>query len=59
MLPRAQGGVVDVELNVYVVKGLRIVDSSIMPSIPMANTQTIVYAVAEKAAGLTKKTYDL
>lgn len=59
MLPREQGGVVDVELNVYGVKGLRIVDSSIMPFIPMANTQTTVYAVAEKAADLIKKTHDL
>lgn len=59
MLPRDQGGVVDAELNVYGVKGLRIVDSSIMPFIPMANTQTTVYAVAEKAADLIKRTYGL
>lgn len=59
MLPRDNGGVVDAELNVYGVEGLRIVDSSIMPFIPLANTQTTVYAVAEKAADLVKKTYDI
>lgn len=59
MLPRDQGGVVDAELKVYGVDKLRIVDSSIMPFIPMANTQTTVYAVAEKAADLIQKTYNL
>lgn len=59
MLPRDQDGVVDAELKVYGIERLRIVDSSIMPFIPMANTQTTVYAVAEKAADLIRKKYNL
>lgn len=59
MLPRDMGGVVDAELNVYGVKGLRVVDSSIMPFLPRANTQTTVYTVAEKAADLIKKAHGI
>ncbi|KAI1824685.1 putative GMC oxidoreductase [Xylaria intraflava] len=59
MLPRASGGVVDERLRVYGVKGLRVVDSSIMPLSPCANIQTTVYTVAEKAADLIKKDHGL
>ncbi|KLU87079.1 hypothetical protein MAPG_06084 [Magnaporthiopsis poae ATCC 64411] len=54
MLPRELGGVVDQQLKVYGVKKLRIVDGSIMPTLPGANTCQTVYAVAEKAADLIK-----
>lgn len=47
--PREEGGVVDANLKVYGVKGLRVVDASIMPLVPAAHTMTTVYAVAEKA----------
>ncbi|KAF2433304.1 alcohol oxidase [Tothia fuscella] len=50
MLPKAKGGVVDEKLSVYGVKGLRVVDASIFPILPRANLQTLVYAVAERAA---------
>lgn len=59
MAPRGKGGVVDAELRVYGVEGLRVVDSSIMPLITQANTQTTVYAVAEKAADLIKRSYGI
>ncbi|KAI1137459.1 putative GMC oxidoreductase [Hypoxylon sp. FL0543] len=59
MLPREKGGVVDPRLRVYGVKGLRIVDSSIMPLIPRANVQTSVYTVAEKAADIIKEDHGL
>ena len=39
MLPQAQGGVVDSDLKVYGVQGLRIVDASIFPLIPDGNIQ--------------------
>jgi choline dehydrogenase-like flavoprotein len=55
MLPKGKGGVVDEKLRVYGTTNLRVVDASIMPSIPRANTQTTVYAVAEKAADLIKE----
>jgi hypothetical protein len=50
MLPRELGGVVDSELRVYGVKGLRVVDASVMPMIPGAHLQSTIYAIAERAA---------
>ena len=47
-MPRKLGGVVGEDLLVYGVKGLSIVDASIMPIIPGAPTQVTTYAVAEK-----------
>lgn len=52
MLPLEKGGVVDEKLKVYGTKNVRVVDASIMPMIPRANTVTTVYAVAERAADL-------
>ncbi|KAM5536363.1 hypothetical protein V8D89_009961 [Ganoderma adspersum] len=54
MLPRDKGGVVDPELRVYGTRGLRVVDLSVVPLIPSAHTQSIVYAVAEQAADIIK-----
>jgi choline dehydrogenase len=42
--------VVDSELRVHGISGLRIADASVMPSIPSANTAATVYAIAERAA---------
>ncbi|KAK3986196.1 hypothetical protein QBC44DRAFT_361744 [Cladorrhinum sp. PSN332] len=57
MLPREKGGVVDSWLHVYGVKGLRIVDSSVIPLATRGNTQTTVYAVAERAADLIREEF--
>ncbi|POS69595.1 GMC oxidoreductase [Diaporthe helianthi] len=54
MLPLELGGVVDPQLRVYGVQGLRIVDASILPLIPSAHTQETMYAVGEKAADVIK-----
>ncbi|KAK3367923.1 hypothetical protein B0H63DRAFT_404545 [Podospora didyma] len=59
MLPLECGGVVDPQLHVHGIEGLRIVDSSIIPLATRGNTQTTVYAVAERAADLIKKQYSL
>jgi choline dehydrogenase len=44
--------VVDDELRVHGIRGLRVADASVMPSIPSANTNATVYAIAERAAEL-------
>ncbi len=54
MLPREKGGVVDAELRVHGVDGLRVVDASIFPTHVQGNIVSLVYAVAEKAADLIK-----
>jgi choline dehydrogenase-like flavoprotein len=55
MRPREQGGVVDERLRVYGTKRLRIVDASVFPLEPVGNIQSVVYAVAERAADLIKE----
>lgn len=50
MLPRESGGVVDANLNVYGVSNLRVVNSAIIPLIPSAHLQAVVYAIAEKVS---------
>lgn len=44
--------VVDTELRVHGVGGLRVADASVMPAIPSGNVAATVYAVAERAADL-------
>ena len=46
--------VVDPQLKVYGVDGLRVADGSIMPSIPSANTHTTIVAIGERAAEFIK-----
>ncbi|KAI8316991.1 Dehydrogenase xptC [Colletotrichum sp. SAR11_240] len=55
MLPLELGGVVDQTLRVYGVKNLRVVDASVMPMVPSANTCQPTYALAEKAAEIIKQ----
>jgi len=54
MMKRELGGVVDTELNVYGVTGLRIVDISIIPIIPTCHLLNTRYAIAEKAADIIR-----
>ncbi|KAH6867735.1 hypothetical protein B0T10DRAFT_596953 [Thelonectria olida] len=51
---REEGGVVNGQLKVYGVQGLRIVDASVIPLLPASHTMTTVYAIAERAADIIK-----
>jgi choline dehydrogenase len=44
--------VIDLQLRVHGVEGLRVVDASVMPSLPAANTNATVLAIAERAAAI-------
>ncbi|KAH8663641.1 hypothetical protein BGZ60DRAFT_516758 [Tricladium varicosporioides] len=52
-------GAVDGKLRVYGVKGVRVVDASVMPLHVGGNIVSSVYAVAEKAADLVKEDWGL
>ena len=46
------GSVVDAELRVHGVQNLRVVDASIMPTMPSANTNASTLMIAEKASDM-------
>lgn len=55
MMPRDMGGVVDANFKVYGAENLRVIDASVFPLLPRGNLQTLVYALAERAADWIKE----
>ncbi|XP_071036390.1 glucose dehydrogenase [FAD, quinone]-like isoform X2 [Parasteatoda tepidariorum] len=53
--PRDPSTVLDPQLRVKTIKNLRVVDASVMPSVPSGNTNVPTMMVAEKAADLIKQ----
>ena len=54
MGPRDDLSVVDPELRVYGVEGLRVIDASVMPRVTSGNTNAPTWAIAEKGADLVR-----
>jgi choline dehydrogenase len=55
MAPEKEKGVVDDELRVYGVEGLRVADTSVFPVIPSAHPQAPAVMVAERCADFIKE----
>lgn len=49
--------VVDSELRVHGISGLRVVDASVMPNVPAGHTNAIVIMIAEKASDMIKNAW--
>jgi choline dehydrogenase len=45
---------VDSELRVHGIDGLRVIDASVMPSLPSNNTMATVYGIAERGAEMIR-----
>lgn len=55
--PTDTESVVNAKLQVYGVERLRVVDASIMPDLPAAHTNAVVFMIGEKAADMVKEAW--
>jgi choline dehydrogenase-like flavoprotein len=55
LMPEDLGGCVDGQLRVYGIKGLRIVDASVIPMVPASGLQATMYGIGEKAGEIIGK----
>jgi choline dehydrogenase len=51
--------VVDPQLRVYGVEGLRVADASVFPVVPSGNCHSGILMIAEKCADMLKKAHSL
>jgi choline dehydrogenase len=56
---RSETSVVDGDLKVHGIEGLRIADSSVMPRITTGNTMAPCVIIGERAAEILKRAYNL
>ncbi|KAF6822536.1 choline dehydrogenase [Colletotrichum plurivorum] len=59
MMPEELGGVVDPQMRVYGIEGLRVIDVSYWPMVLAAAPTATTYASGEKVADIIKKEYKL
>ncbi|XP_014216414.1 glucose dehydrogenase [FAD, quinone]-like [Copidosoma floridanum] len=59
MAPREDGGVVDARLRVHGVKGLKVIDASVMSEIVAGHTCAPTYVIREKVAGMIKQDWGM
>ena len=50
--------VVNAQLQVHGIRNLRVIDASIMPILPAAHTNSVVYMIGEKASDMIKKLWN-
>lgn len=55
--PTDTESVVNPKLQVYGIERLRVVDASIMPDLPAAHTNAVVFMIGEKGADMVKNTW--
>jgi choline dehydrogenase len=58
MKPLEEGGVVDQQLKVYGIEGLRIADGSVFPAIVASRPQASVVMIAERCADFIRQGWD-
>jgi choline dehydrogenase len=57
MMSRDLGGVVDPELKVYGTANVRIMDASVLPTYFSGHITATLYAVAERASDIIKRSW--